>query len=62
MSPTILRLLRAYERQARLWSSNEHRYWRERDLPQSARYYGARCCWPDALSMARDTLIWLERS
>lgn len=62
MSPTILRLLLAYERQTRRWQGESSGHFLRQGMPASARYYSARCCWPDALTQARDTLIWIERA
>jgi hypothetical protein len=44
-------MLRRTERMVRRWQADEHRYWRERQMPASTRWYSMRSCWPDALTM-----------
>ena len=59
MSPTLLYRLQLAEQCARRWSMNEKRHWNSLGLPASARWYGARAAWPDAVGMVRqDPAYW----
>jgi len=53
VSPTALARLLAAERTVQGWRRYTYAHYRSLGQPCAARYYSARCCWPDALTLVR---------
>jgi hypothetical protein len=57
MSATSIARLQRAEREVQRWSRDEKRHWRSLGTPASARWYGARCAWGDALTLVQNRAL-----